>query len=59
MKGVAYDLWELMTLNVAFCAQDDRVDLAAIMMRDRNVGALPVVEQQIALLACLRTETSL
>jgi CBS domain-containing protein len=36
---------ELMTQSVAFCSQDDRVDLAAIMMRDRNVGALPVVEQ--------------
>ena len=37
---------ELMTLNVAYCAQDDRIDLAAIIMRDRNVGALPVVGPQ-------------
>ena len=34
---------EIMTQNVAFCSPDDRVDLAAIIMRDRNVGALPVV----------------
>ena len=34
---------ELMTQRVAFCSQEDRADLAAIMMRDRNVGALPVV----------------
>ena len=34
---------ELMTQGVAFCSQDDRVDLAATIMRDRNVGALPVV----------------
>jgi CBS domain-containing protein len=34
---------EIMTQHVAFCSPDDRVDLAAIMMRDRNVGALPVV----------------
>ena len=34
---------EIMTQHVAFCSPDDRVDLAAIIMRDRNVGALPVV----------------
>ncbi len=34
---------EIMTQQVAFCSPDDRVDLAAVIMRDRNVGALPVV----------------
>ena len=34
---------EIMTRQVAFCSPDDRVDEAAAMMRDRNVGALPVV----------------
>lgn len=36
---------ELMTQSVAFCSTEDSVDLAAIVMRDRNVGALPVVAQ--------------
>jgi CBS domain-containing protein len=34
---------EIMTRQVAFCSPDDRVDFAAVIMRDRNVGALPVV----------------
>ena len=34
---------ELMTKNVTFCSPEDRVDTAAILMRDRNVGAVPVV----------------
>ena len=34
---------EIMTQQVASCSPDDRVDLAAMIMRDRNVGALPVV----------------
>jgi CBS domain-containing protein len=34
---------ELMTKNVAFCSPEDRVDTAATLMRDRNVGVVPVV----------------
>lgn len=37
---------EIMTHHVAFCEPDDRVDLAAVIMRDRNVGALPVVGRE-------------
>jgi CBS domain-containing protein len=33
-----------MTKAVAFCWGDDRVDVAARLMRDRNIGALVVVE---------------
>ena len=35
---------ELMTNAVAFCWRDDRVDVAARLMRDRNIGALVVIE---------------
>ena len=34
---------ELMTKSVAFCWRDDRADVAARVMRDRNIGALVVV----------------
>ena len=34
---------ELMTQRVASCSENERVDLAAKLMRDRNIGALPVV----------------
>ena len=34
---------ELMTQDIAFCSQEDRADVAAVLMRDRNIGALPVV----------------
>jgi CBS domain-containing protein len=34
---------DLMTKSVAFCWRDDRVDVAARVMRDRNIGALVVV----------------
>ena len=36
---------ELMTKEVASCSPEDRVDTAALLMRDRNIGALPVVGQ--------------
>jgi CBS domain-containing protein len=34
---------ELMTREVAFCSPEDRADGAAMLMRKRKVGALPVV----------------
>ena len=34
---------ELMTKNVASCYPDERADLTARLMRDRNVGALIVI----------------
>jgi CBS domain-containing protein len=60
---------ELMTRGVAFCSKDDRLDLAAIIMRDRNVGALPVVgpdncpvglitDRDLAITVCANAEDS-
>ncbi len=34
---------ELMTKDVAICYPDERADIAARLMRDRNVGALVVI----------------
>ena len=36
---------EIMTPNPAFCREGDRVSEAAEIMRDRDIGALPVVRR--------------